>query len=316
MMSRVDDHVAEAADERSFAAATRVVGDPCRGRACLSSSYRTPLGPFGGYLAAIALRAAARATERAHAVSLACHFLDVGSVGPAVVVAAPLRPSTRTEAVQVAIEQEGRSLLSAVAWFADERRGVDHGPGLPPAAPPPSALATMSELHRDFEGLPALDVRPIYEAPLGHGLADEAPPFDVFALDRLVGGSAGSRLRAWVRLVEPLEGLADAGSADADADADDERERTVVDDARSLAVLDWLAPHLAMARTSKRIALHSTLELHVSFTDRAAGAPWLYGDVSARVARHGVAHAGGEVWAPDGRLLAIGSMQMIQRVRL
>ncbi len=83
----------------------------CNGRyeATLSEDWKI-WGPNGGYVAAIALRAAGAATPLTRPASFACQFLGVAQFGPVDVTVQTLRESRRTAALRVSVTQEEESV--------------------------------------------------------------------------------------------------------------------------------------------------------------------------------------------------------------
>jgi acyl-CoA thioesterase len=283
----------------TFEAATRVVGGGEHWRAVLDDGFRTPAGPFGGYLAAIALRAAAAATSAVRPSSFACQFLNVGEPGPVELSVSTLRASSLAEALHVSMRQGNDTLLAGHAWFVNERRGIDHGPAGVPAVPRPSLLAPFESLHEGFEAFPFVEGRPVYAPPLARP-CPPGPPFPVFGQPDLVGGPEASSLGLWLRM-RPQATHPDLA----------------VDAARALVAFDWVPPYLASIRhAASRVVLPTTLSLAVDFHDGAPSSAWLYCAAAAEVARHGVAHGSGTLWSEDGRLVATGMLQIAQRVRL
>ena len=110
-------------------------------------------GPCGGYVAALALRAAGAASHLARPASFFCHYLSVASFAPVDLVVTPLRSGRTVLAQRVAVSQEGRPVLDAMVWSVGEVEGLEHEDVDPPDVPDPEALPTWAELRPD-------DVRP------------------------------------------------------------------------------------------------------------------------------------------------------------
>ena len=118
--------------------ATRLSGD--------GGHYQIDLDPhwmgfhtlFGGYLAAVAMRAASQASGFRRAASLSCHFLQGGRPGPTEVVVESLRANKRSESLRVSLLQQDQRILEALVWIGREGDGftLDHGsiPEIPPAS--------------------------------------------------------------------------------------------------------------------------------------------------------------------------------------
>lgn len=104
-------------------------------------------GPNGGYMAALALRAAGAHCGRARPANATVHFLGVaGFDEPVTITPTILRASKVATSVSVAIEQAGRPVLQALVWAVDDGlAGLDHTHGEPPAAPHWRDLMTTEE---------------------------------------------------------------------------------------------------------------------------------------------------------------------------
>jgi acyl-CoA thioesterase II len=122
------------------------------------NSYRAHLsphweiwGPNGGYLCAIALRAAAAATGRARPANASAHFLGVGAVDqPVDVIVHTQRQTRQATSVHVSISQHDKPLLAAMVWALDAGiDGPEHDDGAPPAAPPWQQVPTVQERYAD-----------------------------------------------------------------------------------------------------------------------------------------------------------------------
>src|SRR5712692_1957216 len=94
----------------------RIPGEPDRYRAELSPKWAV-WGPNGGYVAAIALRAAMARTRAARPASFHCHFLAVGEFAPVDVRVAVVGGGKRAESLRVEIMQQERLLLAATIWM-------------------------------------------------------------------------------------------------------------------------------------------------------------------------------------------------------
>jgi acyl-CoA thioesterase len=83
-----------------------------RYRAVLSEDWML-WGPAGGYVSAIALRAAGEASSFRRPASFACQYLSVARFAPVELHVESLRSGRRTEALRVAMTQDGRLVLAA-----------------------------------------------------------------------------------------------------------------------------------------------------------------------------------------------------------
>ena len=125
--------------------ATRLSGDGGRYQIDLNPHWMGFHTLFGGYLAAIAMRAASQASGFRRAASLSCHFLRGGQPGPAEVVVESLRANKRSESLRVSLIQQQERILEALVWIGVEGEGftLSHDPI--PDVPPASALRDRRE---------------------------------------------------------------------------------------------------------------------------------------------------------------------------
>ncbi len=93
--------------------ATRMQGDGGKYLAHLSSDWEI-WGPNGGYLAAIALRAAGRAAHIQRPRSFYCHFLSSPAVDAVELNVKVIKQGRRAESFAVEMTQEGKPILHAL----------------------------------------------------------------------------------------------------------------------------------------------------------------------------------------------------------
>lgn len=102
-----------------FAVDTAVEGEGGRYTARLSRDWEI-WGPNGGYVAAIALRAAGAATALRRPASFAAHYLSVAEFDQVELTVTPLRAAKRAVSLRVAMTQRERPVLDAVVWVVDD----------------------------------------------------------------------------------------------------------------------------------------------------------------------------------------------------
>jgi acyl-CoA thioesterase len=182
----------------AFAQATAV--EPAGGgawRATCDGDWSTQLGPNGGYLAAIVLRAmtAQLGDPARQARSLTCHYLRPPAEGEVRIEVTIERNGRSVSTLTARLSQDGRLCVIAVGAFAIEldgvldytsRRPAAAGPEATPRVPPAPAVP----MTRHFEMRPALGA-PLYagadEALSGGWLRfdDDGAPLDAPALAML-----------------------------------------------------------------------------------------------------------------------------------
>jgi acyl-CoA thioesterase-2 len=242
-------------------------------------------GPEGGYVAAIALRAAGVASPFARPASFFCHYLSVAAFAPVDLVVTPLRSGRTVLSQQVEMTQEGRPILQAMVWSVGEVEGLVHHDLRPPAVPDPDELPSTEELRavrpNRFKFWENFDQRPI-------DYFDPWPPTE----------AAAPLWRTWVRCTPR-------------ATFDD----PWIDAARTLVVLDvlsWPAGSRPHAYLEPQFIAPS-LDLYAAFQHSATAEEWLLLDGHSPVADDGLLSWTGRVWTRDHQLVASGGGQAVFR---
>jgi acyl-CoA thioesterase II len=246
-------------------------------------------GPCGGYVAAIALRAAGAESPFRRPASFFCHYLSVADFAPVDLVVTPLRSGRTVLAQRVEMTQEGRPVLQAMVWSVGEVDGLEHQDVSPPDVPDPDDVAPPPPPPPPEDG----EDRPVYtfwenfeQRPTNW--VDPWPPTEPLP----------PVWRTWVR-------YADGGVTD---DA-------WVDAARALVVLDvgsWPAGSRPHAHLNHSFIAPS-LDLYAAFQDLGTGSEWLLLDAHSPVAGTGLLSWTGRVWSRDRRLIASGGGQAVFR---
>jgi hypothetical protein len=121
------DRGAGTAAGNDFDLATAVAGGPERWRAEVDPGWTVAGRPNGGYLLAMATRAALRAAGQPHPLAVSAHFLSPADPGPAELEVARLRAGRSLSTARVTLLQEGSARLAALVTAG--RIGPDAGPG-------------------------------------------------------------------------------------------------------------------------------------------------------------------------------------------
>ena len=261
---------------------TTLGGGPGQYLAEVSPQWRL-IGPSGGFLSALALRAAVAESEFDRPATYYCHYLNAATEGDARLSVSSLRRSRRAESLRVDFDQEERRVLEALVWTAAAGEGVDHytadmpGAGAPDDHPP---IETYVPEWPPFEFWRNFDSRPV-------PLPGQVPT---------VPGRAA--IRAWVRF-RPRATFKEPGLAAARlvllAD-------TFVYPAAQMAHATWRPPYWGVS-----------LDLAVTIHDPGLDAQWLLVDAETPTATGGVMGGWVHVWSTEGRLLASSVQQMLQR---
>lgn len=265
---------------------TRVEGSGGRYRASISRDWEV-WGPNGGYLAVVALRAAARETTLERPASCTCHFLRVARFDAVDLTVTTLRATRRAASLRVSMAQDGEPVLEAIAWMvARDGAGLEHDVAKPADVPGPAALRSTEEL------LP-----PEERAPYPFWQNLESRPIDwVHWRERQPGAP---EWREWYRF-RPRATFSDP----------------FVDAARSLLLLDtmvWPACCRAYPSESGPGYVAPSLDVYAHFHRLARDSEWLLAEATAPVATQGLVGGRARVWSATGQLLASGGAQLLCR---
>jgi acyl-CoA thioesterase len=236
-------------------------------KGAIAPGWETPRGPLGGYVLAILLRGLELAVDDPNrsARSVSAHFLRPPTDGPVRVSAGVERSGRSLTTVSGRLEQEGKLIALALAAFS---MPFD-GPLLEDAPMP--AVEPAAEHARDNSS------GPITGAPPFMGRLAMLPRFGDPPFSRSTHGVVGG----WLGLRErrPLDAAAVALLADA-----------------------WFPspwPRLAALAPAPTIDLTVHFRLPLPLPDSM-----LLGRFSNRVVRDGFFDEDGELWTPDGTLVA------------
>ena len=267
----------------NFLADTAVYRDPSQDgwyRATLSEDWAV-WGPNGGYVAAIALRAALAESRLPRPASLQCHFLAVGDFAPVELRVSSLGGSKRAESLRVEVTQSGRALVVASVWMVDDGlSGFAHDFAVAPAVAKPAALRGYGEL----AGEEYAQWYPIWRSIEGRPLRWREPP-------------GKPEWQTWMRFT------------------DTELPDRAADALRQLFWLDfpgWNATIAAHAWPFRYLT--PNLDLTVQFHAFAPEAEWMLADGVVPLARDGLIGCSSRLWSEDGRLLASGTSKHLCRL--
>lgn len=105
-------------------------------------AFTTAVGPFGGYVAALAVASPRDATGKSLPISMSGHFLNAGRAGPVEVAVSSLRTSSRLESMRVQLSQGDVPIFEALVWGAEA--GDVQGHALRPLPDVPSPHEALS----------------------------------------------------------------------------------------------------------------------------------------------------------------------------
>lgn len=245
-------------------------------------------GPNGGYLAAVALRAAGVASGRARPASINAQFVGAGRSEPVEISVDVNRETRVATSVTVRISQADRPLVVATVWGVDgDLEGLEHHTSSrPDDVPGPESLVSTSELLGVRTGAP--------RHPFWSNI--EQRPTDWIA-DWDDREPSEPSTCAWVRFV-PTATFADPW----------------IDAGRSLILIDldsW--PAAGRAHVGDLDHFAPTIEVTARFMGSTSHEPWLLSRAGAPVATGGLIAGVGEVWTGDRTLVALGGSTLLCR---
>jgi acyl-CoA thioesterase len=268
--------------DMNFERATQIEGSDGRYHAQLSDDWCV-WSPAGGYLMAMALRAAGRHSSFPQPLSLSCHFLAVPKLEPVQLLVTSLRKTRVAESLRVSMVQADKPVLELLVWCGQPVEGYAHDAAKMPDVPAREGLVAL-EPQRGVPGFQTLwqhlEQRPC--GPLHWQRTQAAEP----------------RQRDWIRMRE--------FPASADPYLDAGRYALVLD------CYTWPSAAHAYAGDGRFIA--PTLSFSIEF-QRATHGDWLLSDGYAPCAADGRIAIHNRVWSPDGQLLATGNGTLICRPR-
>jgi acyl-CoA thioesterase len=259
---------------------TRLEGERGRYRAVLSRDWEI-WGPNGGYVAAIALRAAGREARIARPASFAAHFVGVASFEAVDVEVLPVHQGRRSESFRVGVRQAGRSIVEAVVRTAAQGPGLEHDVARAPELPAPEGLRNRDELYKAEWGPPFPFWKNLETRPIAPERFDEEPrPREPV-------------WREWYRF-RPRATFEDP----------------FLDAGRALLLLDTLSWPAASQPHPNAPFRAPNLDVTAWFHRSDPKSEWLLADHECAVAEGGLMGTTGRVWSRDGRLLASGGAQL------
>jgi len=245
-------------------------------------------GPMGGYVAAVAFRAAGAESAFPRPASFACHYLSVAAFDTVDLLVTPLRTTRVAGSYRVEMTQGDRRILEATVWaIADDVEGLDHDDAVPPPVDGPEGLASIDELLADVDDAPG--------PPFPFWLNLESRPLD-FRRDWPPSEPLPPVYQQWLRFRE----------GDFSAPWVDACRLLVITDVQS-----W--PAASRPHMWKRPGVYApSLDLQVTL-HRRPESEWLLADGHSPVGDGGLLGWNGRVWSADRQLLASGGGQALCR---
>lgn len=266
---------------------TAVAGSGGRYQATLSRDWEI-WGPNGGYIAAIALRAAGVHSRFARPASIVGHFLGVADFTTVDIEVTPLRAAKRAESLRVSMTQRDEPIFEALVWAIDDLGGLTHDTTEMPETAPPESLPTVAEKLAERGDQPLfrfwdnLEERPLTWIDDWEN-RESCPPV----------------LESWLRF-RPTATFDDLW----------------IDACRYLILSDtFVWPAIFRYYTDELDYIAPSIDIAVGFHRFRPDDEFLLVRAEAPSANAGMIGGSVQVWARDGSLLAHGSSQLLCRPR-
>ena len=263
---------------------TDVSGSDGSYKAQLSSDWEI-WGPNGGYLAAVALRAAGAASDHSRPVSLMGHYLNVAEFDEIDIKVESVRSSRRAQSLRVGMTQRSRPIFESLIWIAAGGEGFEHDHVERLDAPGVDELRSVEEVvgddSRTFNFWSNIESK-VLEWQEGRW-EDRVPGPPVY--------SGWFRFRPRATFDDPF-----------------------VDAARYTILIDTMMyPAATMAYSTPPPYMAPSLDLAVKFHRFSPESDWLFCRAEASIADGGLVGGNAAVFGADRRLLASGGQQMLSR---
>jgi acyl-CoA thioesterase len=240
-------------------------------------------GPSGGYLAALALRAAGMSAEISEPASFYCQFLRSPDFARVELEVSFLKRSRRSEALAVHMTQGGKPILLALVRTAADAPGYEHDHTRAPDVPPPDALESAEELWSEDEQPPFRFWENIERRPVDQQSSPRSP----------ARAGASPVVREWTRF-RPVGCFEDP----------------FLDAARPLILLDTYGWPAAFRIHRDGAYIAPNLDTSAWFHRPSRRSEWLLIDHKCDVGERGLLGVYGRVWDLERQLSATGGAQL------
>lgn len=267
----------------NFEIDTTIIGSNGKYTANLSNDWEI-WGPNGGYIAAIALRAAGAESRLKRPAAFSCQYLRVAEFDSVQLQVQKLKEGTAAEALKVTMLQNNNRILEAMIWIVADISGYEYEIAEPFNVKRPKQLRPIEELLKPEEKSPYkfwdnLDRRSLSWSPQ-NGWKQDTPKWQEWY-----------RYRPQATFADPF-----------------------VDAARSLLLIDtmqWPAVYSLCSTELKYLA--PSLDLTVQFHQSRPESEWLFCDASSNIAHNGIIAGKAHIRSEDGSLLASGVSTLLCR---
>lgn len=235
-------------------------------------------GPAGGYIAAIALRAAGEQAPAGHRpLTLTGQFVRIAKPGALAVAVEPIKIGN-SALFGVTLSQAGKPVFLAQIWTSGRAMASHPVQPVMPAVPPPQALRDQAEMAAE-RGISLIGFWDNVEGrPVNFRQYGDPPAADTHQL-RWV------RFRDWAAIDDPF-----------------------LDAMRSTMLIDigvWPGHWHRLAEPADYGA--PSLDIAVHYHDGAPASAWLLSDADSDVSGNGSISGRVRIWSDDGRCVATGS---------
>lgn len=254
--------------------ATALTGADGSYRANIDADWMA-LGPFGGYMGAMSLRAMGAESPGSRPASFSCQFIAGGVVGPVDVAVEKIKPGRRAECLEARISQGGKLLLTAQSWMlADQAEFMQYDHARPPGVSDPASATD----------LPGEATHPMWQHVVRRLPSDATPVHET------------GHMPCWYNLVETFD-RADPVSA-----------------AMTMCFWMDLACWIVISRTKDRSQgfISPTLDMSIQFQPGLYAQPlghWQLAAADTTAAGLGLVGSRAGIWSEDGVFLAHGATQ-------
>ena len=257
--------------------------------------------PVGGYLAAIALRAAQSASSMARPVSLTCHYLHEAAFGPVDLEVTTLGTTERADSQLVRMSQNGNHILVTLVSAAPaDLQGPDVNWHDAPAVTEPEDMPgtllyeDAARLLGDQPYWQKLQFRMVKGLPSSRSYPDMSGLSEEELIERRFTPRRDAHIRGWNRIPSG-EGAKDPW----------------VDACRYLIICaGMMFPVVADPFTPPLRFIAPTLNLTVDFHTFHPDEQWLLADATGAHTSDGILGADTRLWARSGELLATAQAQL------
>ena len=243
-------------------------------------------GPVGGYLAAVAIRAASQVSSMERPASIHIQFHRTATYSESVVTAQAVARGRQAEAVRVEMTQRGRSIFTASLWaIEDNPLAATRHWSQPPPVPRPDELGRIDEMVEAEGGL----VQPIWRSTVETRVPDWGGP------ERPAGDPYQY---GWMRLIDDV---------------------AITDPWISAARLTFASDTIVFPALGRGFPIRETnfiaptLDLYVAFHQGICDSEWILVEGRGWSANQGLLGGEATVWSEGGDLVCSSAQQMMVR---